>query len=166
MKYYIAYGSNMSVEQMARRCPNAKLVGKAMLQDWKLKFKIHATIEQCEGSYVHALVWKIDKEDEKSLDEYEGWPAYYIKQDVEVTMTELDGTKPQKVTAMAYIMTEGHQESIPTPVYYDVMAEAYKRFGFDEAILQEALNEAMNAAAARNAAKTTARMKIKTRKGE
>ena len=153
MKYYIAYGSNMSAEQMSLRCPNAKLVGKAMLQDWKLKFKIHATIEPCEGSYVPALVWKISKEDEMNLDAYEGWPDYYIKHDVEITMTELDGRKPKKVTAMIYIMVEGHQEGIPLQFYYDSMAEDYRRFCFDEAILQKALNEAMNAVAARNEAK-------------
>lgn len=26
-KYYIAYGSNLSVEQMAYRCPDAKIAG-------------------------------------------------------------------------------------------------------------------------------------------
>lgn len=26
-KYYIAYGSNLSVEQMAQRCPDARIVG-------------------------------------------------------------------------------------------------------------------------------------------
>ena len=36
MKYYIAYGSNLSVRQMAVRCSDAKVVGKAILPDWKL----------------------------------------------------------------------------------------------------------------------------------
>ena len=30
-KYYIAYGSNLSVEQMADRCPDAKIAGQAVL---------------------------------------------------------------------------------------------------------------------------------------
>lgn len=30
-KYYIAYGSNLSVEQMAYRCPDAKIAGQAVL---------------------------------------------------------------------------------------------------------------------------------------
>ena len=34
-KYYIAYGSNLSVEQMAYRCPDAKL-GQAVLAGWEL----------------------------------------------------------------------------------------------------------------------------------
>ena len=28
-KKYIAYGSNMNIEQMSRRCPNAKIIGKS-----------------------------------------------------------------------------------------------------------------------------------------
>ena len=37
-KYYIAYGSNLSVEQMAQRCPDARIVGQAVLEDWELAF--------------------------------------------------------------------------------------------------------------------------------
>ena len=36
MKFNIAYGSNLSVEQMAFRCPDAIIAGKAVLHDWKL----------------------------------------------------------------------------------------------------------------------------------
>ena len=32
-RYYIAYGSNLSVEQMAIRCPDAKIAGMAALKD-------------------------------------------------------------------------------------------------------------------------------------
>lgn len=35
-KYYIAYGSNLSVEQMAYRCPDAKIAGQAVLAGWEL----------------------------------------------------------------------------------------------------------------------------------
>ena len=55
-RYSIAYGSNISVEQMAVRCPDAKIAGMAVLQDWKLVFKIHADIIPCEGRVVPVLV--------------------------------------------------------------------------------------------------------------
>ena len=44
-KKYIAYGSNLSVRQMAHRCPDARIIGMAAIQDWKLVFRTHATIE-------------------------------------------------------------------------------------------------------------------------
>ena len=34
-KKYIAYGSNLSVRQMAHRCPDARIIGMAAIQDWK-----------------------------------------------------------------------------------------------------------------------------------
>ncbi|UNT92780.1 gamma-glutamylcyclotransferase family protein [Allobaculum sp. Allo2] len=39
MKYYAAYGSNLHLEQMKERCPNAIPIGTARLADWKLVFK-------------------------------------------------------------------------------------------------------------------------------
>ena len=38
-KYYLAYGSNLSVAQMAQRCPDAVYVGTAVLTDYRLLFK-------------------------------------------------------------------------------------------------------------------------------
>ena len=62
---YVAYSSNLSVEQMAFRCPNAKIVGTAILKDWQLVFKYHADIVPCKGSNVPVLIWEISKSDEK-----------------------------------------------------------------------------------------------------
>ena len=38
-KLYGAYGSNMSLDQMAHRCPNAKVVGTGSLENYKLTFR-------------------------------------------------------------------------------------------------------------------------------
>lgn len=146
MKYYIAYGSNLSVRQMAARCPEARVAGKAVLPDWKLVFRLHATIEPEKGSMVPVLIWEISDRDERHLDAYEGWPSYYIKQDIEVMMTDLRGKHPRKVTAMVYIMTEGHNVRMPMKGYVDVLAEGYERFGFDKDILRQALLEAKTVA--------------------
>ena len=141
MKLYLAYGSNLSVEQMERRCPDAKPIGKAILPDWKLLFKIHATIEPCKGSKVPVLVWKISDRDEQNLDRYEGYPSYYTKQDMEILMTDLRGRNPRPVTAMVYIMADGHRVRMPMKGYVDILVEGYERFGFDMDILREALRE-------------------------
>ena len=141
-RYYIAYGSNLSVEQMAHRCPDARVAGMAALKDWKLVFKVHADIEPCKGRTVPVLVWEISAHDEENLDRYEGWPHYYIKRNLEITMTDLDGKNPETVTAMVYVMTEGHKPQRPIRGYYDVLLEGYRRFGFNEYLLELALKEA------------------------
>ena len=141
-RYYMAYGSNLSVEQMKVRCPDAKVAGMSYLKDWRLSFKTHATIEPCKGRVVPVLVWEISEKDEQSLDLYEGFPIYYHKKDMEITMTDLDGKQPTKVTAMVYIMDERHGLRKPAQFYYDILREGYERFGFNPYILEKALHEA------------------------
>jgi len=145
VKLYVAYGSNLSVRQMDRRCTEAKVVGKAILHDWKLVFKLHATIEPSKDESVPVLIWEISERDERHLDVYEGYPSYYFKRDLELTMTDLNGRNPRLVTAMVYIMTEGHKARMPMRGYVDVLVEGYERFNFDKNILRRALMEAQDA---------------------
>ncbi len=35
-KYYLAYGSNLAVDQMLRRCPDAVQIGSAVVKDYEL----------------------------------------------------------------------------------------------------------------------------------
>ena len=144
-RYYIAYGSNLSVGQMRFRCPDAKVAGTAVLKDWKLSFKVHATIEPCEGRTVPVLVWEISGRDEENLDHYEGYPTYYHKQEMEIALKDQEGKDAGDITAMVYIMDERHGLRIPMKGYYDVLKEGYERFGFDGEILKQALNEAKEA---------------------
>ena len=141
--YYLAYGSNLSVKQMAFRCPDAKIVGKALLKDYRLAFRTHATVDKHKGSKTPVLVWEISQNDEKHLDRYEGFPKYYFKKEVEVRMTDLDGKKPRKITAMIYIMSLGREKATPTWDYYDTIAEGYHRFNFDIEYLLEAVADAV-----------------------
>ena len=74
-KYYIAYGSNLNVNQMFYRCPTARIIGTAMLDGWELLFKgsktgSYLTIEEKEGSCVPVGIWEIRSEDEAALDRY------------------------------------------------------------------------------------------------
>ena len=137
--YYLAYGSNLSVAQMAKRCPDAKVAGKALLKDYHLVFRTHATIEKHKGSRTPMLVWEISEKDEKKLDKYEGFPKYYFKKNFEVRMTDLDGKKAKNITAMAYVMTKGPEKMHPSWDYYSTIAEGYNRFNFDIEYLLEAL---------------------------
>ena len=79
---YIAYGSNMVSEQMAWRCLEAKLIGTGYLEGARLEFYLHATVERTalKSDRVPVAVWEINNRDERSLDRYEGFPNYYIKE--------------------------------------------------------------------------------------
>ena len=83
-KYYLAYGSNLSMAQMAQRCPDAVYVGTAELKDYQLLFKgsqsgSYLTVEPKKGSMVPVLVWRISERDEHYLDRYEGYPSFITR---------------------------------------------------------------------------------------
>ena len=49
---YFAYGSNMNPEQIRRRIPEARAVGRATLRGWKVVERLYADIERSRGSRV------------------------------------------------------------------------------------------------------------------
>ena len=127
---YIAYGSNMSQEQMAFRCPNARLVGTGWLLNYRLEFYYHATVEKTrlKRPRVPVAVWEIDAEDEKRLDRYEGFPTYYIKRQATVHMD--DGSK---IKGMLYQMNMFHG-NLPAQSYYTGIRDAYEALGLGSEI--------------------------------
>lgn len=136
-KLYLAYGSNMDEEQMAERCPEAKLVGASVVEEYCLLFKgsargVYATIEQKAGGKLPVLVWEISESDEKSLDEYEDYPVLYYKEDIPVLL------KGKTENTMAYIMAKDQTFGVPSEEYYDVLRHAYQKFEFPMDILTEA----------------------------
>ena len=141
---YLAYGSNLSIEQMSVRCPDATIIGKGILQDWRLLFRQYATIEKCKGYYVPVLVWELSRQDEKNLDRYEGYPKFYIKKKLTLEVSSLDGREMGEMTGMVYIMTKQAvrlRTAMPSRYYFALLAEGYKKFGFDREILIGALKE-------------------------
>ena len=141
-KYYIAYGSNLHMDQMLSRCPDAVKVGSAVIENYKLLFRSNrrrggvATIEPAKGESVPVGIWAISASDEIALDHYEGFPWLYEKWLFPVRV----GCR--KVLAMAYIMTPGHGIAPPSSYYLNIIAEGYHDFGFDTAPLLKAAEDA------------------------
>ncbi|MET0899520.1 MAG: poly-gamma-glutamate hydrolase family protein [Mycobacterium sp.] len=76
---YFAYGSNLCVQQMARRCPEAVAPRAASLadHDWLINERGVATIEPFTGSRVHGVLWDVSDHDLATLDSAEGVPVRY-----------------------------------------------------------------------------------------
>lgn len=143
-KLYLAYGSNMSLEQMYHRCPTAEPVGKGWLPGWVLSFAgsksgNYATIDKGDGR-VPVVVWAVAPEDEKRLDWYEGYPSFYNK-----SMVPFVFDNGQKATGLVYFLPETSPRGVPNRYYWGVLVEGYDRFGFDQKILAEALDRAWDA---------------------
>lgn len=148
-KLYVAYGSNLNMEQMQRRCPTAEFVGTGIIENYELQFKgslhnAYATIAPREGASVPVGIWKIQKSDEGRLDVYEGYHAkgyrYYDKQNIPVQM---DG---KTINGMVYIMDQKMDFGNPSKGYYDVVREGYEDCGLDTNVLDQAVNDSMDMA--------------------
>ena len=108
-KFYLAYGSNLNVQQMRFRCPDAKVVGTAEIKDYQLLFKgsktgSYLTIEKKKGDMVPVAVWAVSKRDELALDRYEGFPDFYYKTEMELPVKCWKADKTKTLTAFVYIM--------------------------------------------------------------
>ena len=141
---YFAYGSNINLDQMRSRCPDAKVVSTVTLPDYELLFRGFsgdglATIQPREGSVVHDLLWEITPSCERSLDCYEGFPRLYDKWNVEV-----QDSQGQSVPVMVYVMVEVPRLRPATPhsFYYQGILDGYRQTGLPEKALEDALEHA------------------------
>ena len=143
-RYYLAYGSNLNVRQMAWRCPTAKAVGTAIIKDYELLFKgsksgAYLTIEPKVGAEVPVAVWSVEPSDEERLDVYEGYPTFYYKSELDLPVKYFSG-KTVVRTAFVYIMHVERPLVLPSGSYVRTCLEGYGNFDFDESILLAALN--------------------------
>ena len=145
-RYYLAYGSNLNVAQMRWRCPDARALGTAWIDDYELLFKgsktgSYLTIEPKEGSRVPVAVWDVSAEDEKRLDCYEGFPTFYYKKELLVTFKGIRSGKERRRSCFIYIMHEERELGVPSRSYVETCLEGYEDFGFDADYLKEAFEK-------------------------
>lgn len=74
MPLYFAYGSNMDVAAMAKRCPRSKPLGRARLprRRFALMADGYATVVEDPRRFTLGLLWDLAFADLPALDRYEG----------------------------------------------------------------------------------------------
>lgn len=112
---YVAYGSNMNLNQMNYRCPNSNVICNGKIKGWKLVFNIHADVIETNNANdeVPVVLWDIDDNDWYMLDRYEGYPNYYIKRIVDVVTDS-----GEIVKAVVYVMADNRKGICPPDEYY------------------------------------------------
>lgn len=145
-RYYVAYGSNLNVAQMRYRCPNAKVIGTAWLEDYQLLFKgsktgSYLTVEPKKGSRVPLGVWEVDERDELRLDRYEGYPDFYYKKELRLKIKGIVTDKVRERDCFIYIMHEDRPLGLPSTGYISVCSEGYRNFRFEQLHLMKAYAE-------------------------
>lgn len=147
-RYYLAYGSNLNVTQMRYRCPSARIIGTAVIENYQLLFKgsktgSYLTIEPCEGHSVPVAAWEVTADDELRLDRYEGFPNFYYKKELRLPITGMKTGKVRMRDAFVYIMHEERQLGLPSANYVRICRDGYDFFGFGQRYLTEAIQRSL-----------------------
>jgi gamma-glutamylcyclotransferase (GGCT)/AIG2-like uncharacterized protein YtfP len=121
---------------MSYRCPNADVLGPAQIFGYRLVFRQHADIEMEEDSVVDGVLWLIDDEDLYALDQFEGFPNYYLRQRVWVHYNN------ELKVAWVYQMENQDGLREPNNAYYELCKEGYKQNQLNCCQLEEAKIEA------------------------
>ena len=129
---YFAYGSNLNLFQMKRRCKDSIFLKKINLKDFRLTFRSKyraADIEPKKNSIVPGGLFDISKSDERKLDVYEDYPSLYTK-----FYFTYYGKK-----VMTYTMVNKTPFRFPTERYLNVVKRGYRDCGLDNKYLQKGL---------------------------
>lgn len=134
---YWAYGSNLCIRSMARRCPKAKPYEALTIHNSALTFRGVADVVVRKGHLTPGGLWWITKECEDSLDAYEGVRSgFYLKRYLPMTI------RGKEHRVLFYQMATRNGIQPPAPSYLDTIAEGYIDFGLDQEWLEIALQEA------------------------
>ena len=147
---YFAYGSNLDLPQMKRRCPSSELISKGSLSGYRLTFNKFssgwgggvADVIQDQGSKVWGLVFELSDTDLKRLDRYEGyhkdWTSLY-----ERWKAVIDTPNGQISDVWVYTVVEKQQFVKPTLEYLQIIKDAAKKWNFPKAYLTLAYLDAL-----------------------
>lgn len=122
---------NTNLGEMTYRCPKAVNLGRCTLQNYELKFRLHADIDRSEGHTMEGVLWEITPDCERALDSLEGYPYYYDKQEFIVVQDRPNKYGHTHSIAMAYVMTNKGPEQAPSLHYKDCLIEGYTANGLD-----------------------------------
>lgn len=131
---YFAYGSNLDPQQMIQRCPTARLFSLGELRQHQLLFRGRsarwdgavATIRRGPG-IVRGVIYAMRSSDLVRLDGHEGHPFYYERE-----FRDVIDSHGEKWRCHTYVLpAEKALIGLPSSRYLRVIAEGYRRYGFD-----------------------------------
>jgi gamma-glutamylcyclotransferase (GGCT)/AIG2-like uncharacterized protein YtfP len=129
---YFAYGSNMDVVAMARRCPASRSLGIARLV--RHRFAIlqagYATVVRDPKLTVHGILYDLTLADLPALDRYEDIAGGLYRKVTQPVLRKEGGP----VQALVYIGA-GPSEGRPRPGYMEGVIEAARAAGLPDSYL-------------------------------
>jgi gamma-glutamylcyclotransferase (GGCT)/AIG2-like uncharacterized protein YtfP len=128
MPRYFAYGLNMSVALMGRRCPGAAPIGPARLDGWRFIVMRggYASIVPVPGDVVHGVLWRITSRDLAALNAFENIDGgLYVRRILPVRLGA------RRAPALTYLSRE-RREGRPRPGYQAIVVAAARQWSLPE----------------------------------
>lgn len=129
---YFAYGANLNLDCMSRRCPTAVPLRTGTISGFKLVFRGACDIERCVGSVVHGGIYRVSPLDVLALDRYEGVAIGLYRQ---IILDDQDGL-------FGYIMDSAEPSMLPDAAYLDTVRQGYIDWNLPEDQVDAALSVA------------------------
>ena len=141
---YFAYGSNLDLSQMKRRCPESRLISKGSLSGHSLTFNRFssgwgggvADVIQDQDSKVWGLVFEISDSDLERLDRYEGYHKDQTSM-YERWKAVIDTPNGQISDVWVYTVVEKQKFVQPTLEYLQIIKDAAIRWNFPQVYQQD-----------------------------
>lgn len=148
MPLYFAYGSNLSWEQMQKRCPSAKYLSNAVLPDHELLFTRESKKRKCgvadavykKGKEVWGVVYEINEHELLELDSAEGFHGKGKKNSYERETTEVicaNENGENKTNVEIYFAVRQENPPLPSQKYKDVIVNGAKYWKLPEHYIKE-----------------------------
>lgn len=143
---YYAYGSNLNLRQMARRCPTAKLLGTGVIPDYELLFRgreegeSYLTVRPCPGAQVPVAAFSVHPSDVHELDLYEDVPGGLYRIEPIATEISRGDSRCGVLEGFWYVMNDDRRLP-PSQEYWNAVVEGYHDMGFDVTLLEKALEK-------------------------
>ena len=133
--YYFGYGSNLSKEQMAIRCPESKYYASGTLSgySWLINARGYASITPSESEFVLGEVFTLSQQDIDYLDIYESVEeGMYLKSNLTIETSK--GT----IDCLVYIASDS-TPGIPKEEYIERINLGIKSANLPDDYVQKAI---------------------------
>ena len=134
-QYYFGYGSNLSKEQMAIRCPESKYYASGTLSgySWLINTRGYASIKPSESDFVLGEIFTLSQQDVDYLDIYESVEeGMYLKTNLSVETSK--GT----IDCLVYIASDS-TPGIPQDEYIERINLGIKSANLPDDYVQKAI---------------------------
>lgn len=138
-KYFIAYGTNIKSDELAKSFPEAKIISYGYVKNYALEFvgyngRAIAVAVKKRGERLPVAIWDFPKEMRHTLTNFEAFPYLYQRKTVTAHVGKM------RLRGEIYVTKQKLNYGKPSTEYLNTLKEAYAEAGFNPQLIDIALS--------------------------